>query len=219
MAAPTLDPDRVRGLYRQLTALRDELTPGTQVPLSAILALPSMYVEADERRAERIRGAIEEAFADAYQKLEQMRAREGEHLAQVLKEHLARAVDLMTRCAARASESVLVHRDKIRERVARLIDDSNVIVDPTRIEQEVALVADRSDVTEELARLESHFVQFRALLVSSDPSGRRLDFLLQEIGRETNTLGAKSQDAALSHLVVELKAEAERMREQVQNVE
>ena len=83
----------------------------------------------------------------------------------------------------------------------------------------MVILADRSDVTEELVRLDSHFQQFAQLLCEGGPVGRRLDFLLQEIGRESNTIGAKSQDAKISHLVVEMKAELERIREQVQNVE
>jgi uncharacterized protein (TIGR00255 family) len=218
-AAPCLDVERVRGLYGQLLQLRDELTPTADVPLSALLSLPILYVEADDRRTDRVREAIDEAFEEAQRRLEEMREREGTHLAQDLIELLGRATDLVALCAGRASESVQVYRDRLRERIGKLLDDPNVVVEAGRLEQEVALLADRSDVTEELARLGSHFSQFSALVASDGPTGRRLDFLLQEIGRETNTLGAKSQDAILSHLVVELKAEAERMREQVQNVE
>jgi uncharacterized protein (TIGR00255 family) len=216
---PRLDVDRVRSLYRQLSALRDELTPTTDIPLSALLSLPSMYIESDECQADRARRAIEEAFNDAKTRLEEMRAREGAQLAKALSELLTRATKFLAQCTERARESVQMHRNRLRERIARLADDPNIVVEPARLEQEVALIADRSDVTEELARLESHFTQFRQLIATEEPSGRRMDFLLQEIGRETNTLGAKSQDAILSHLVVELKAESERMREQVQNVE
>ena len=94
-----------------------------------------------------------------------------------------------------------------------------VPLDRGRLETELALIADRGDVTEELVRLASHYAQFEDLLDSDEPVGRRLDFLLQEIGREVNTVGSKSQDAPVAHLVVEMKSEIERMREQVQNVE
>lgn len=216
---PQLDTDRIRAVFLQLATLRDELTPGSNLSISSLLALPSMYVESDERHADRIRGAIDAAFLEAHAKLEEMRAREGEHLAKVLDQVLGRARKLVASCAERAIASVQQHRDKLHERVARLIDDPTIVVDRNRLEQEIALVADRCDVSEELARLDCHFDQFSKLLHSAEPAGRRMDFLLQEIGRESNTLGAKSQDAALSHLVVELKAETERMREQVQNVE
>jgi len=216
---PNLDVTRIKSLYCQLSALRDELTLAAEIPLSALLGLPAIYLEADELSADRVRTAVDEAFAIAQQCLEDMRAREGAHLAAVLGEILTRAENLVARCSARAVESIQGYRDRLRERVARLLDGPGMVVDPARLEQEVVLIADRSDVTEELARLGSHFAQLRRLIGANEPSGRRMDFLLQEIGRETNTLGAKSQDAALSHLVVELKTEAERMREQVQNVE
>jgi uncharacterized protein (TIGR00255 family) len=92
-------------------------------------------------------------------------------------------------------------------------------IDPARLEVELAIVADKSDITEELVRLGSHFDQLEALFSSSESIGRRLDFLLQEVGREVNTIGSKCQHATVSHLVVEMKAEVERMREQVQNVD
>lgn len=216
---PRLDAERVRALYRELTSLRDELAPGSEIPLAALLGIPTIYVESDERHAERVREAMEAAFLEAHVHLEAMREREGTHLAKVLSQLLVRARELIRSCSERASVSVQQHRERLRERVARLIEDPNVVVDPARLEQEIALVADRCDVTEELARLDCHFHELARLIESAEPSGRRMDFLLQEIGRETNTLGAKSQDATLSHLVVELKAESERMREQVQNVE
>jgi uncharacterized protein (TIGR00255 family) len=95
----------------------------------------------------------------------------------------------------------------------------NAALDQQRLENEVALLADRADISEELSRLESHFDQLGSLLASPGPVGRKLDFLLQEVARELNTAGAKSQDASLAQLVVESKVEIERMREQVQNVE
>ena len=111
------------------------------------------------------------------------------------------------------------HRKKLRERAERLRIASELGADAARVEQEIALFADRVDICEELTRLESHCAHFTWLLESTDPVGRRLDFLLQEMAREANTVGAKSPDAGISHAIVEIKAEIERMREQVQNVE
>jgi uncharacterized protein (TIGR00255 family) len=214
-----IDEARVTQLYRQLCVLRDAVAPEQSVDLSALLGLPGLYVDADEHRSELAREAIAAAFSEARRRLDEMRDLEGAHLASELDQMLDRAIQLTADCAARASGSISAHRTRLHERVRRLIDDPAYVVDPQRLEQELAIIADRSDVTEELARLTSHFAQFKSLIAAQQPSGRRMDFLLQEIARETNTLGAKSQDATLSHLVVELKAEAERMREQVQNVE
>jgi uncharacterized protein (TIGR00255 family) len=111
------------------------------------------------------------------------------------------------------------YKKRLKDRAERLRLASDVEVDGGRLEQEIALFADRVDVTEELTRLETHTAHFESLLASPDALGRRLDFLLQEMAREANTVGSKSQDAAIAHAVVELKVEIERMREQVQNVE
>jgi uncharacterized protein (TIGR00255 family) len=122
--------------------------------------------------------------------------------------------------AARAPELPGLQRRRLQERVERLLrSGGDVAVDRARIEQEIVLFADKVDVAEELTRLESHLDQAAAILGSADPAGRRLDFLFQEMAREANTIGSKSLDSVISHAVVEIKTEIERMREQVQNVE
>ncbi len=126
---------------------------------------------------------------------------------------------IATAIGQRAPEVVDTHRRRLRERAERLRAAVEIDVDAGRLEQEIALFAERSDVCEELTRLASHCVQFTALLSSEEAVGRRLDFLLQEMAREANTVGAKSPDAPIAHAIVDLKAEIERMREQVQNVE
>jgi uncharacterized protein (TIGR00255 family) len=120
---------------------------------------------------------------------------------------------------ARSPQSLEPNKKRLKERADTLRMVADVELDAGRLEQEVALFADRIDVAEELTRLESHTVHFEGLLASSDAVGRRLDFLLQEMAREANTIGSKSQDVGIAHAVVELKAEIERMREQVQNIE
>ncbi len=112
-------------------------------------------------------------------------------------------------------------RRRVRERIERIRAEIDAGLDPARLEAEVAILADRSDVTEELTRFGSHLDQFDEVVADdrAEPVGRRLDFLLQEMLREANTLGAKAQDAALSHRVVAIKVELERLREQVQNIE
>ena len=119
----------------------------------------------------------------------------------------------------RAPDVVEAHRKRLRERADRLRASTDIDVEPGRLEQEIAMFAERSDICEELTRLESHCVQFASLLTVDEAVGRRLDFLLQEMAREANTVGAKSPDAPIAHAIVEVKADIERMREQVQNVE
>jgi uncharacterized protein (TIGR00255 family) len=146
-----------------------------------------------------------------------MRAREGEALARDLEGRLAAVETLVARVAELSPRAVELQRARLAERVAELA--RGVSIDPGRLEQEVALFADRTDVVEETTRLASHLAQARALLASGEPAGRRLDFLVQEMHREANTIGSKSQSGEISAVVVSLKAEIERMREQVQNVE
>jgi uncharacterized protein YicC (UPF0701 family) len=131
-------------------------------------------------------------------------------------------LELLERCAGqvkdRSPEVVASFRDRLREKVGRMLQE-DVAVDESRLAQEVAFMAERSDVTEELVRLDSHMVQFREFLAVDDAVGRRLEFLIQEMNREVNTLGAKASDPFISRIVVEMKAELEKLREQVQNVE
>lgn len=216
---PNLSTARARSIYLALAALRDELAPGTELPVSAITTVPDLIQAPSTLHSEQIQSALSAALKAAVQHLDQMREDEGKALAIELERRLESARSLHAKVAERARLLVPQHRARLAERLERLLKDTPVALDDGRLEMELALLADRTDVTEELVRLNSHFAQVERLLRSRELVGRRLDFLLQEVGREVNTVGAKSQDAELSHTVVEMKAEIERMREQVQNVE
>jgi uncharacterized protein (TIGR00255 family) len=219
IGAPVLDRERAKVAYKALCDLRDELAPGTDLPLSVLSSIPDLFVSSADREIERVRVATRAAFDGGVKALDQMRQREGVALAEDLMKRLDAVRRLAKAVSARAPDVVDTHRARLRDRAARLKAETHVDVDAGRLEQEIALFAERIDIAEELTRLESHCVQFAALVASSEPSGRRLDFLLQEMAREANTVGAKSPDAPITHSVVEVKAEIERMREQVQNVE
>jgi uncharacterized protein (TIGR00255 family) len=216
---PRFSTERARAAYRAMLELRDELAPRSEVPLAAIFALPSVLAATSQSDTEALSQSLRGGLMQAIEDLDRMRQREGDALRRELVQRLESARRLRAEFASRAENVVTAYRTRLRERLERLLGDTGVALDAGRLEAELAVMADRSDVTEELVRLGSHFDQFEQLLDSGESVGRRLDFLLQEIGREANTIGAKSQDASLSHLVVELKAEVERMREQVQNVE
>lgn len=219
LGAPVLDRERARAAFRAICELRDELAPGTPVPLSLLGAVPDLFVSKADREIDRVREATRAAFEGAVAALDAMRVREGD----ALREDLTRRLDRVRRLAhdieQRAPEVVEAHRKRLRERAERLRAASEIEVDTPRLEQEIALFAERSDICEELTRLASHCAQFAALLGTDEAIGRRLDFLLQEMAREASTVGAKSPDAQIAHAIVEVKAEIERMREQVQNVE
>lgn len=162
-------------------------------------------------------GALERALADALDALVAARVREGRALEADLSARLDRVATLAAEVAALAPRTVETYRSRIQERVADLLKGAPV--DEARLVQEVALFAERTDVAEEATRLQAHLAAFRSFLGSSEPAGRKMDFLVQEMHREVNTTGSKSQSTDISTRIVELKAELERIREQVQNVE
>ena len=127
-------------------------------------------------------------------------------------------LDLVAAIQRRVPDVVAAYRERLLERVARLLADASTTLSPADVAREVALVADRTDVAEELVRLASHVDQFSTLLDEESP-GRALDFLAQEIGREANTIASKSLDVAIAHAVVDIKTRVERLREQAQNIE
>jgi uncharacterized protein (TIGR00255 family) len=206
-------------VYNSLLELRDELAPGSEVPITALAALPQLLVDTTQQSTEGLEQALTQAFAAALARLDDMRHREGQSLRRELCERLATLRELCEHAKSLSGGAAERHLLRLRERVTRLLSDVGANPDAGRLETELALIADRSDVTEELVRLGSHFDQFEALLTSSEPVGRRMEFLLQEMSREANTLGSKSQDVKLSHLVVDIKSQLEKTREQVQNVE
>ncbi len=147
--------------------------------------------------------------------LNTMRASEGERIAAMLNSRCAEIAEISTSVKQRMPEVLQATRAKQKERIEKL----NIEADPTRLELEIALVAQKIDVDEELDRLESHLVEIRDSISSGKPVGRRLDFLMQELNREANTLGSKSADAETTKAAVDLKVLIEQMREQIQNVE
>jgi uncharacterized protein (TIGR00255 family) len=161
--------------------------------------------------------ALQAALGAALDALDVMRRREGDALARDLIGRFETIERLAAQVAQLAPAQVEAYRDRLAARVAEL--SRGVALDPARLAQEVALFADRTDIAEEVTRLASHIAQLRALIQSDVPAGRRLEFLVQEVNREINTIGSKSQQARIASLVVEMKAELERVREQVQNVE
>jgi uncharacterized protein (TIGR00255 family) len=219
LGAVTIDRERARSIYAGLKSLRDELAPNEDVPLSLLASVPDIFVPSIDQHGAIVRSALATAFDAATRSLDAMRLREGLALGDDLVRRLASIRRLARTIGERSPHVLEQYKKRLKERSDRLRTASDVDVDTSRLEQEIAMFADRIDVCEELTRLESHTSHFETLLVASESVGRRLDFLLQEMAREANTIGAKSQDVGIAHAVVELKAEIERMREQVQNVE
>ena len=216
--APQLDMAVARGYYDAYTRLSKELNLPQDAPLSLIMSQKGVLKE--------VAGTVDEtelqpqllaAVKGAVIALEGMRIKEGEALAEDLKARRLQISEWANMIGERIPQVVVEYRQKLKARLEQLLEGAEM--DESRLAQEVALLADRSDITEELVRLSSHFNQFDEALRSSEPVGRKLDFLMQEMNREVNTIGSKSNDSGITNLVIQIKAEMEKMREQVQNVE
>jgi uncharacterized protein (TIGR00255 family) len=158
-------------------------------------------------------GLTQKALGD----LEKMRRKEGAVLQKDLMQRIQAIDGRLRTIQQRIPLALQASGVRLKARVAKLLEGQSVNMD--RLTQEIAMLAERSDVTEELTRLQSHLAQFRTALKAKVPVGKRLDFLLQEMGREVNTIGSKASDGDISTEVVELKSELEKIREQVQNIE
>lgn len=224
ISPPTLEIDR--GVADQLVAAARELADvhglAGDLRVAELLALPGV-VRLVEREVdpEGFARAVEGAFDVALEAVDRMRAREGESLDREIRGRLESIRRLVGTVEVRAGTVVESVREKLRRRMEKLEVETGLL-DEARLHQEIVIAADRLDITEEVVRLGSHLEQFWGVLDGAGPGvpvGRQLDFLLQEMGRETNTIGSKGNDADIAHQVVELKTELERIREQVQNVE
>lgn len=213
-----LDTELARSYHDAMRALQRELCAPGEITIATILQAPGVLKSPEQTvDAESSWPPLNEALNSALTELVKMREREGEHLVNDLAQrltsihsHVATIRDLHPDVAPR-------YRTALLERLTKA--GLHVALDDERILKEIALFADRADVSEELTRLDSHLSQFERHLRSSEPVGRTLEFITQEIGRELNTLGAKANDAAISQHVVACKAELEKIREQIQNVE
>ena len=197
-------------------------SPEETLDVAALLALPGVTrVVETAIDPQLLRDPLRDAVHEATEALIAMRAAEGESRAVEFEGRLGRVSELADAFEARSGEVLAMAKQRLHKRAEQIKREVGLL-DDARLHQEIVIAADRLDITEELVRLKSHVAQFRETLQSGGrgaPVGRRLDFLLQELGRETNTVGSKASDAPLAQDVVELKTELERIREQVQNVE
>lgn len=218
------DVELDRELARRYAEFARALTAegvGGELRAAELIALPGVArVSEHALDEESVRSELVAAVGRAAQAADEMRAAEGAALERELRGRLAAVATLAGSVLGRSSEVVASARERLRKRAEQLREETGV-ADEGRLLQEIVIAADRMDVTEEVVRLRSHVAQFEAALDgrAGAPIGRRLEFLLQEMSREANTIGAKAADAPIAHRVVDLKTELERIREQVQNVE
>lgn len=211
-----LDRDLVLQCARDTQEIADTLSQSSLSVFELIRLCDALTVTQAEEDADEVTKLALEAFLDAQARLQSMREKEGGVLLEDLRENLRCAEATAERIAALAPEVPREYREKLSK---RLSEWDTGMADPARIAQEVALMADRCAIDEELSRLQSHFQQFRACFAQDNEVGRRMDFLLQEMNREINTIGSKASHAQIANCVVEMKSTLEKLREQVQNIE
>ena len=206
--------------YDNLTELRSEFDLSGDISLQFLASLPDvMKAIPDVEDEEEITKAILEAVSEAAANLEKMRAVEGEKLAEDLIAKGEHVKEILDKIAERAPQVVVDYTAKLKERIQDLIG-SSVQVPEDRILVEAAVFADKCAIDEEITRLNSHLVQLKNIIEkSSQPDGKKLDFLVQEMNREANTIGSKANDITITNYMLEIKSEIEKIREQVQNIE
>lgn len=205
--------------YQALTQLRDALKIKAPIALEQIAAVADIIKPVEtELHLEKIWPVVKECLHRALDDLDGMRTKEGEYIAADMDRRIHRISGWLDKVKQHSTDLIDGYRDRLMDRITTLTEGI-VSIDPGRIAQEAAILADRSDITEEIVRAGSHLNQILELMKSGEPSGRKLNFLLQELNREFNTVGSKTDKSSVAHLVVEVKAEIEKIREQVQNIE
>jgi uncharacterized protein (TIGR00255 family) len=221
-AAPVgqINQAALRQYHATLTALGTELGAAGVVSLGQLLALPGVVVEPEiHTMAAEAAAQIEQVAGEALAALVASRAAEGTRLAQGLQDGLAVIEVSLDGVATQAAQQSRLLADRLRCRLEALLADVPARLDQETLEREVAVLADRADLSEELARMRAHLAAFREELEGTPGSGRKLEFLVQEMQREANTMGSKSLSAEVTREVIVIKAEIEKLREQLQNVE
>jgi len=214
----TVDADLAETYKRLLLDLQDKLGLEASLGLDTLLHFRDIFVfEEDEKSRAQAWKVLEMAVDQSVKECIQMRKEEGLAIETDFNERLNQLETLSSEVENRTPLVVLDVRDRLQKRIEELLGQGEL--DESRLAQEVAILAERSDITEEVIRFNSHIQQFRALLKASGPRGRQLEFLLQEMHREINTIGSKANDVEIAQKVIQIKTELERLREQVQNVE
>lgn len=204
--------------FKAIDELTSEFPVQGGLDLTTILNLPDVMQPVqpaeDQEQLEALAG---EVFCEAINNLLQMRRSEGGQLAEDLQEKIEILKRFRNQLAEFSPEMVTEYRARLVKRIQELTD--GIDIDPNRLAAEVAIFADKSDINEELVRIESHLQQFKNTLDGNEPVGRKLDFIVQELNREINTIGSKGNDLKVSQIVIQFKSELEKIREQIQNIE
>lgn len=220
-SAGTVNSTVVLSYAAQLHRIRESLMSNDPIDLAYLLQLPGAIetTERDGLDVEQAWALVEQATLAALESLDAMRATEGEAMAAQLQADSDQISVHLTQIVELAPAVVTQYRDRLENRISRLLEERGLQLGQAEIVREVQLFADRTDISEEITRLTSHLAMFAETLQGEESSGRKLDFIIQEMFRETNTIGSKANDAQIGGRVVEIKCAIERMRELVQNIE
>lgn len=212
-----VDKELAMDYYKSLNDLAKSLDISSNITMSELAALPEVIKQEEiEDDIEEVKKVLEEAVTGALEQLIAMREVEGKALLEDLEMRIESLKGFRKQIMDRSPKMIEEYRERLHKRIEDILADQ---IDENRLNQEVVYFAEKSSITEELIRLESHFVQFLNTLNMDGSIGRKLDFLVQEMNRETNTIGSKANDLEIAHLVVEMKTEIEKIREQIQNIE
>ncbi len=208
-----------KSYYKLLNEIRKSVKLREQVKLEHLLTFSDVLEPVDEEETDETEWElVQESVRQALESLNAMRAQEGSELAADLEKRIRWMDETLNELEKLSKERIPEEHKKLQERIAELVEDKFVI-DQNRLELEIALLVDKLDITEECVRYRSHIKYFLEALNKNEAAGRKLNFLVQEMNREANTIGSKSSDAAIAHLIVGLKEELEKIREQLQNIE
>ena len=192
-----------------------------EVPLSAVMAISNDWVQIQDSEVTEdvLQSLVTDTTTNALNALVSMRQSEGIHIQQDLLHRLSQMTNIIEDINSHKADAVIAYKENLRTKMMDYVDGLDITANEDRLLQEVAIMADKTDITEEIVRFRSHVVQLTNTLMKNEPIGRKLDFIIQEMNREVNTIGSKAMDITLTDHVVQLKCELEKVREQVQNIE
>ena len=192
-----------------------------EVPLSAVMAISNDWVQIQDSEVTEdvLQSLVTDTTTNALNALISMRQSEGIHIQQDLLHRLSQMTNIIEDINSHKADAVIAYKENLRTKMMDYVDGLDITANEDRLLQEVAIMADKTDITEEIVRFRSHVVQLTNTLKMDEPIGRKLDFIIQEMNREVNTIGSKAMDITLTDHVVQLKCELEKVREQVQNIE
>ncbi len=218
--APVVDVEYTRAYLEALASLRDTFGLADDISVMSVSRNPEVFsTKKKEEDLEEVYATLLPALNMACEGYCAMRLSEGRRIENDLLEKLAHLKELVCEVERISHEDTVGYRDKLESRIRAILEEYEVSVDENRLLTECAIWQDKIAIDEEIVRLRSHFDAFFEIVALPEPSGRKLDFLMQEMNRETNTIGSKANNARIARIVVDMKGELEKMREQIQNVE